>query len=242
MEIKQIKISELIPAEYNPRQMTEKQAKDLEKSIKKFGLVDPIIVNSHPDRCNIVIGGHQRLKIAQKLGFDEVPVYFIELDEEMERELNIRLNKNSGEWDLDLLANFDKDFLIDVGFGDKELSNIFGLGDNMYAKKIVPPVYKPSAIIPNISELYESNTCNEFIDRIDKMQIDQELKEFLKYSAYRLVGFNYDKIADYYSNADKEVQNIMEDLALVVIDFNKAIENNYVLATNNLLGAIDYEE
>ena len=66
MNITYYKPSELIAAEYNPRQLTKEQHKDLTDSIKRFGLVDPLIVNTHKERKNILVGGHQRLKIAQE--------------------------------------------------------------------------------------------------------------------------------------------------------------------------------
>ena len=69
MKITKVKISELKQAEYNPRRMTNKQYEDLKASLEKFGLVDPIIINSD----NTVIGGHQRLKIVRELGGSEVP-------------------------------------------------------------------------------------------------------------------------------------------------------------------------
>jgi hypothetical protein len=122
MKIEQVKISELKPAEYNPRLMTEKQAEDLTKSIKEFGIVDPIIVNSNPERKNIIVGGHQRINVAKQMGMTEVPVFYIDLDEKKEKELNVRLNKNNGEWDWDTLANnFDIDDLINLGFTSKDL-------------------------------------------------------------------------------------------------------------------------
>ena len=95
MQIIKVKIDDLKPAEYNPRKLTKDQHAHLTESVKKFGLVDPIIVNSHVGRENIVIGGHQRLKIAREQGFTEVPVIYVDLDEEHEKELNLRLNKNA---------------------------------------------------------------------------------------------------------------------------------------------------
>lgn len=122
MQIIDVAISSLKPAEYNPRRMTVDQHDRLKESIEKFGLVDPIIVNNHADRENIVIGGHQRLKIAQELGMENVPVVYVDLDEDRERELNLRLNKNNGEWDYDMLANhFSLNMLTEVGFSELEL-------------------------------------------------------------------------------------------------------------------------
>ena len=114
--------TELIAAEYNPRQLTKEQHKDLTDSIKRFGLVDPLIVNTHKERKNILVGGHQRLKIAQELDIKEIPCVEVELTPAKERELNIRLNKNSGEWDYDALANnFDVGELTEWGFTDENL-------------------------------------------------------------------------------------------------------------------------
>ena len=122
MEIVNIKIGDLIAAEYNPRQLTKDQYKNLSDSIKRFGLVDPIIVNKNKDRKNIVVGGHQRIRVAKDLKINDIPCVEVDLDYDKERELNVRLNKNMGEFDYDILANmFDMDELIDWGFDDKEL-------------------------------------------------------------------------------------------------------------------------
>lgn len=134
MEIKQVPINELQPASYNPRKLTEDQAKQLEESIRKFGMVDPIIANKRAGRENIVVGGHQRLNIAKLIGMETVPVFYVDLDEEAERELNIRLNKNLGQWDFDKLANeFDVDMLLSVGFSKSELGLLESDKDNVNA-------------------------------------------------------------------------------------------------------------
>ena len=109
-------------AEYNPRQLTKEQHNQLKDSIQRFGLVDPLIVNKNKDRDNILVGGHQRLRIAKELGIKKVPCVEVDLSLDQEKELNIRLNKNVGEWDYDSLANyFDVDELMDWGFTDDEL-------------------------------------------------------------------------------------------------------------------------
>ena len=122
MEIKYYKSSDLIMAEYNPRQLTKDQYTQLKDSITRFGLVDPLIVNKNKERKNILVGGHQRFKIAQKMGMDEIPCVEVDLALDAEKELNIRLNKNVGEWDYDALANyFDVGELTDWGFSNDEL-------------------------------------------------------------------------------------------------------------------------
>jgi ParB/RepB/Spo0J family partition protein len=126
LKIQQVKITELLPAKYNPRKWSEPAIEQLTESVKRFGLVDPILVNSTKDRYNIVIGGHFRLKVAKDLGIKEVPVVYIDIpDEAKEKELNIRLNKNLGDWDYELLAEFDESLLADIGFESEELDEIF---------------------------------------------------------------------------------------------------------------------
>ena len=126
LSITHIPTDVLNPAVYNPRKHTAKQEKDLTESIRRYGLVDPIIVNGSPERKNTVIGGHFRLAMAKKLGYETVPVVYVDIpDIECEKELNLRLNQNTGEWDFEILKDFDMSLLLDVGFDNTELSNIW---------------------------------------------------------------------------------------------------------------------
>ena len=121
-------VKELNPAPYNPRKWSEDAITQLTESIKSFGLVDPILVNSSPHRKNVVIGGHFRLKVAKDLGIKKVPVVYIDIpDIEREKELNVRLNKNLGDWDYELLAEFDETLLSTIGFDSEEIDAIFDL-------------------------------------------------------------------------------------------------------------------
>lgn len=121
MKIKTRKISDLIRAEYNPRELTKEQQNQLTDSLKRFGLVDPIIVNTHKDRKNILVGGHQRMKVWESMGNETIPTVEVNLNLEKEKELNVRLNKNTGKFDTELLLeHFDTDDLIEWGFDDYE--------------------------------------------------------------------------------------------------------------------------
>jgi DNA modification methylase len=113
MIIEKKKLSELKPAPYNPRQSTAKQEKHLKASLEKFGVVEPIIYNK---QTGYIVGGHFRVRELTKLGYKEVECVIVDLNEEDERELNIRLNANTGEWDWDSLANeWDAEKLDDWG-------------------------------------------------------------------------------------------------------------------------------
>lgn len=129
-KIHTIKITELNPAPYNPRRWSDVAVTHLKESVRRFGLVDPILVNNAPNRKNVVIGGHFRLKVAKELGIKEVPVIYVGIsDIEREKELNLRLNRNLGEWDYNLLAEFDESLLSDIGFTSEELDAVFDIDD-----------------------------------------------------------------------------------------------------------------
>ncbi len=120
------KVADLIPADYNPRKLTDKAKSDLEKSVQSFGQVEPLVIN----RDGTIIGGHSRVKVYADLEIMDTPVMVPnrQLTEDEERELNLRLNKNVGEWDPSKLKEFfGVDFLKDVGFEDGELRVWFGL-------------------------------------------------------------------------------------------------------------------
>ena len=124
--IKQVKISDLKPATYNPRKWSKEATEQLVESIRKYGLVEPLLANSAPERLNVLIGGHFRLKVAKGLGYKEAPVVYVNIpDLEQEKELNLRLNKNLGDWDYSLLAEFDSALLDNIGFSSNELDDIF---------------------------------------------------------------------------------------------------------------------
>ena len=113
-------LSELTQNPINPRQLSKKNAAELKKSLGKFGLCEPIVIQP----SGKIIGGHQRVKTLASLGFKETSVAIPtrELSDEEEAELTIRLNKSVGEWDYDSLANnWNVEELLDWGFDMEEL-------------------------------------------------------------------------------------------------------------------------
>jgi len=117
------KINDLKDHPKNPRQLTKDQASHLKKSIDKFGLIDKPIVN-----CDgTLIGGHQRKRILKESGLTEIECWVPDrlLSENDVDELNIRLNKNNGDWDWDILANeWDMNDLINWGFSMSDFPDI----------------------------------------------------------------------------------------------------------------------
>jgi hypothetical protein len=97
-----------------------------------------------------------------------------------------------------------------------------------YSSKIEAPIYEPKNIKPFLLELYDNKKYHRLIKEINASKLSDDEKRFLLVAATRHTIFNYEKIADYYSHATIEMQNLMEKSGLVIIDFEKAIEYGYV--------------
>lgn len=139
-------LADIKRAEYNPRVMPDAEMDALVKSLKTFGFVEPVVINSHPGREGILIGGHQRTTAVERLiiqgtppkgveqkgpteGAWHIPATLVDLDEEKERALNLALNKIHGKWDEGKLAEIiiglkDSDIMPATGFRDDEVSRI----------------------------------------------------------------------------------------------------------------------
>jgi hypothetical protein len=106
--------------------------------------------------------------------------------------------------------------------------------DKKYTKKVEKPQYLPSDVNPNLTELYDMRKHNQLIADINKSNISDDEKKFLQFAATRHIIFNYSKIADYYAHADREMQELMEKSALVIIDIDDAIANGYVKLSKDI--------
>ena len=110
----------------------------------------------------------------------------------------------------------------------KTLFNLSDTKESKYTKSVGSPVYEPKNKMPHILELCNKSKTKRLIRKIEASKLPYNEKMFLLDAARRHSVFNYEKIADYYSHASKEMQELMEDSALVIIDFEKAIELGYV--------------
>lgn len=122
MDTHTVPVSQLLPAEYNPRRMSASEKASIRRSLEAFGMVQPILVNQYPGRENRIVAGHQRVKVATEMGMESVPCWFVHLPPEKETEANIRLNRAHASWDFDALAELASlESLRDYGFTAHEL-------------------------------------------------------------------------------------------------------------------------
>ncbi len=241
-------VDKLIPYARNARTHSDAQVAQIAASIREFGFTNPILVGSD----GVIIAGHGRVLAARKLGMDTVPVVVLDhLSPMQRRALVIADNKlalNAG-WDEELLAlelkelddaGFDLEL---TGFSSEEVDLLLDeLGsdpdeekESKYTKKIDVPLYQPTGECPPISALYDASKYNELVAHIhNNASLTPDVREFLLLAATRHIRFDFEQIANFYAHADEETQRLMEESALVIIDFDKAISGGYVRLSNRI--------
>lgn len=230
-------IKELKPYKKNAKKHDKKQVEQIANSIKEFGFTQPVIIDTN----NCVVAGHGRILGAKKAGLKQVPTVTLEeLTEEQIKAYRLVDNKlNESEWDSVLLAQEleeIKDLNMDLfGF---DLAEEIEQEESKYSMEINIPHYEIKGETPDLSELVDKTKTNELLNNIKESNVPEEIKKFLRLGAYRHLKFNYSKIAEFYSQADKETQELMEQSALVIIDFDDALKNGYVQLSNKLFDLI----
>jgi len=242
-------VESLIPYARNARTHSDAQVAQLAASIQEWGWTTPVLI----DEAGGIIAGHGRIMAARKLNIEEVPVMIATGWSEAQRRAYVladnQLAMNAG-WDMDLLKvelgdlgemGFDLDL---IGLDQKEIEaisndNVVG---NMYSDKVSVPTYEPSESKPKIEDLYDDLKAMDLIFSIKESKLNEKEKQFLMAAASRHIVFDYSKIADFYSHASDECQKLMEENALVIVDFNQAIENGFVKISKQMDDLIDYDE
>jgi len=237
----QVKLYKIKGNPNNPRIIKNDKFKKLVKSIKEFPQMlekRPIVV----DEDMMVLGGNMRLKASKDAGLKEVWIDIAEgWTKEQKDEFVVKDNVNFGDWEWDILANeWDSVQLSEWGLDVWENhDDTIVEDDNIYTRKIEAPTYEPKNEKPKPNELYETKKAEELIEKIKSLKLNKTEEAFLIYAAYRHTVFDYSKIADFYAHSNKEVQELMEDSALVIIDFDKAIEKGYVKLTKDIAAAYE---
>jgi hypothetical protein len=233
-------LDKLIAYAGNPRK-NDHAVEAVASAIKRFGFRVPVLAKSDGS----LIDGHLRVKAAKHLGMEEVPVVLCDdLSEADIKALRISINRMAelAEWDAELLSAELEGLaaegigLEDVGFDESSLKELGALldqppgelGEGQYTKKITVPIYEPQGPKPPVSELFDSEKTERLLQKISEANLSEEIEKFLCLAAHRHAVFNFQQIAEYYAHSEPEVQRLFEESALVIVDFNKALESGYV--------------
>lgn len=259
-EYKTVSVSSLIPYARNSRTHSDEQVTKIAASIKEFGFLNPVIVDGE----NGIIAGHGRIMAAKKLGIESVPVVeACHLTDAQKRAYIIadnRLALDAG-WDDEMLRvefaeleelgfdlaltgfELDEIELIelgefnsgDVAQNEESGSSERGLDGEKYTTKIDTPIYEIKGDKPAIGEIYSTDKTSELTGDIMKADLPDDIRAFLLAAATRHTVFNYEQIAEFYAHQEPEVKNLMERSALVIIDYNQAIENGFAKLSKDIL-------
>lgn len=246
LNVEYVNIEKIRPYENNAKVHTKEQIEMIKDSIKDWGFNDPIAVWNDYE----IVEGHGRYAAAKELGLKEIPIIRLDhLDDEGRRAYMLVHNKLTMDtgFDLDVLneeiekiLNYNME---DYGFDViDELLDDFEKEESKYTTKVKVPQYEPTGKYVELEDLCDKSKTNELIEEINESNIPQDVKQFLIEASHRHSKFNYKNIAEYYSKADKEIQELMEHSALVIIDFDDAIANGYARLEQSILEQIEDDE
>ena len=256
-EYKQAKVADLVPYARNARTHSDAQVDKIAASIREFGFLNPVITDGE----NGIVAGHGRVMAAQKLGMDSLPIVSAaHLTDAQKRAYILADNRLAldADWDDEMLrvefadlsdAGFDLELTgfepgeIEVFIGDNSgEESEGGEGDeNPYNQSVEAPTYEPSGYKPDVADLYDDAKAQELIDNIRSSSLPDHEQNMLIAAASRHTAFSFDRVADYYAHASAECQQHMEDSAMIIVDFNKAIEMGIVKLSDELAEAYTAE-
>ena len=231
----------------NYRKHGDRNKAMIRRSLEECGAGRSILI----DNENTAVAGNGVLEQAEKLG---IPIRVIESDgseliavkrtdlspdDPKRKELALADNAttDASDWDFSTMEEdgWTVEELAEWGVEYPEDSDEWGDVDeeaereqNKYSEKIDGLIYEPNGNKPEISQLFDSEKYQSLVNEIESSSLNESEKNFLKLAATRHIVFDYRKIADFYANSTKQVQSLMEKSALVIIDFNAAIENGFV--------------
>ncbi len=209
---------------------------------KKTKIVTSPVTDSHG---TVAVG---YIEVYTDKGVVKIPLRVVEWDKRTEKLANIAANAHGGEFDNQklgkLLAELDtgKFDIETTGFTSHEVKNLVRKADKdpggKYVRTLASPVYKVRGKKPSFKQMYDTTRADAARERIKATGLDVPTKKFLLEAAGRLAEFNFANIAEFYAHSEKPVQELMEDLALVIVDADRAIELGYLTLTKEISGLV----
>ena len=241
-------LKDLTPDPKNRRRHTSRNVEMITEAIETVGTGRSIVI----DEDDVVLAGNATVKAAGVAGLTKLKIVEAEGDEviavrrrglssEQKRALALYDNRTAelAEWDVaQLVEDVEAGLGVSDYFNEEELQTVFEEGSQpsiaelenagKYSSKIKSPIYTPTGAKPVLSTLYDDRTYQKLVAAIRLSALSQPQKDFLIIAAHRHIVFDYSKVAEYYSHSETSMQGFMEDSALVIIDFDQAIEKGFV--------------
>jgi hypothetical protein len=251
-EIEQVAIDLL---KHHPRNANHGDVDAIKKSLAVNGWYGSVVANTSTKH---ILAGNHRVMAAKALGWETVPVQWVDVTPEEELRILVVDNRTTriGQDDTtkitDILAELantpigldgtgysagDLDALIDGLTGELEPEQ-----DSNYSRSIQAPTYEPTGECPEVSKLYDTDKQSSLIEAINQADLPDDIKAFLIAATGRHIVFDYRNIAEYYAHADEQIQKLFEDSALVIIDFDSALQNGFVKMVKQLQSIIGNEK
>lgn len=233
-ELRRVRASELRPNPKNWRTHPKEQMDAIRGLFAELGFAGVELARELEDGSLMLLDGHARAEIA---GEAEVPVVILDLNDAEADKLLTSFDP------IGAMAEADKgkleELLRTVQTGSEALAGLFtdlaeqhgiiepeGSGQ-AYSRKVEAPIYRPSGPKPKIEELVDQTRYKELLNSIEASKVEENEKQFLRLAACRHLVFDYETIANYYAQSSEPVKELFEDSALIIIDFDKAIEKGY---------------
>jgi hypothetical protein len=235
-ELRRVRASELIPNPKNWRTHPVSQQEAVTGILSEIGYADALIARETPDGL-MLIDGHLRAELTPA---SEVPVLVLDINEAEADLLLMTLdplaamagrNEERLAALLESVASADdavNALLESIPTEYEPLTFVEPEPENPYVQVVDTPIYEPTGDQPDVDKLADRSTADGLIGEIRKAGLPVEIEKFLLDAAERHVAFNYQRIANYYAHAPTDVQELMEQSALVIIDYDQAIENGFI--------------
>ena len=266
-------LESLVPDPENRRKHTIRNVDMIRESINKVGTARSIVIDENDEILagNATVeaaieAGVENVRVIDVDGTELVAVRRVGLTDDQKRTLAIYDNRTGelAEWDaeqfikdikdgVDFSELFDEAEINGILLGELNTDEVakvkaqdtgYEEDDDLYTREVNAPIYKVKGERPDESELYDQSRTATLMDDIQGADIAPAAKSFLLAAAARHTVFQYDKVAEYYAHASADVQKLMEDSALVIIDFDRAIELGFVKLSKDIAAAYkdDYNE
>lgn len=238
LKLRTVPLSKLVPDPANARTHDTRNLAAISRSLELFGQRKPLVVARGNGGELVVIAGNGTLEAAKALGWDTIKIAQVpdDWDADKARAYAIADNRSAelAEWDAAALASalVDLDAVgynaTDLGFDPAEFDDgDASATDSIYTSVVNIPQYEVVGPCPHPRELWDETKADQLRGAILAADLDDDTRAFLLAAAQRHVVFNYRKVAEFYPHASAEVQRLMEDSALIIIDYDDAIRNGY---------------